>query len=150
MKFKECHGCATLYSEYSDMYKSNCCKYCHAQLFDSNYSRKTSLCDDIDLNEIKLYFQYVKNNQKNLNSFSKKVKILSKSNHSYQQEFNNACNEYQNSSHQVKSLDILNTISACPYCGSTNIQLIRRKWSLLTGFLTNKVDRYCVNCKRKF
>lgn len=38
----------------------------------------------------------------------------------------------------------------CPHCGSTNIQLMRRKWSLLTGFLTNKVDRYCVNCKRKF
>jgi len=39
---------------------------------------------------------------------------------------------------------------SCPYCGSTNIQLMRKKWSPLTGFLTNKVDRYCVNCKRKF
>ena len=38
----------------------------------------------------------------------------------------------------------------CPYCNSTQVQLIRRKWSLLTGFATNKVDRICVNCKRKF
>ena len=38
----------------------------------------------------------------------------------------------------------------CPRCGSTQIQMVPRKWSLLTGFLTNKVDRVCVNCKRKF
>lgn len=38
----------------------------------------------------------------------------------------------------------------CPKCGCTNIQLVPRKWSLLTGFLTNKVDRICVNCKYKF
>lgn len=41
------------------------------------------------------------------------------------------------------------TVEKCPYCGSTNLQLVRKKWSLLTGFFTNKVDRYCVNCKRK-
>lgn len=38
----------------------------------------------------------------------------------------------------------------CPKCGSTNIQLVKRKWSPLTGFMTNKVDRICVNCKCKF
>lgn len=38
----------------------------------------------------------------------------------------------------------------CPYCNSTQIQLVRRKWSLLAGFATNKVDRVCVNCKKKF
>lgn len=38
----------------------------------------------------------------------------------------------------------------CPKCGSTNIQIVPRKWSLLTGFLTNKTDRVCVNCKNKF
>ena len=38
----------------------------------------------------------------------------------------------------------------CPYCNSTQVQLVRRKWSLLAGFATNKVDRVCVNCKRKF
>lgn len=38
----------------------------------------------------------------------------------------------------------------CPYCGSTQIQLVGKKWSVTTGFLTNKVDRVCVNCKKKF
>lgn len=38
----------------------------------------------------------------------------------------------------------------CPKCGCTNIQLVNRKWSPLMGFLTNKVDRVCVNCRHKF
>lgn len=38
----------------------------------------------------------------------------------------------------------------CPECGSTNIQMVPRKWSLLTGIFTNKVDRVCVNCKYKW
>jgi len=38
----------------------------------------------------------------------------------------------------------------CPHCGNTNIQLVPRKWSLLTGFLTNKVDRVCMKCKKRF
>lgn len=37
----------------------------------------------------------------------------------------------------------------CSYCGSTNIQVVRRKWSLMTGFMTNKTDRICANCGRK-
>ena len=38
----------------------------------------------------------------------------------------------------------------CPKCGSTQIQIVPRKWTLSTGFLTNKVDRVCMNCKHKF
>lgn len=38
----------------------------------------------------------------------------------------------------------------CPECGSTNIQIVPRKWSLLTGIFTNKTDRVCVNCKYKW
>jgi len=38
----------------------------------------------------------------------------------------------------------------CPNCGSTQIQLVNKKWSLMTGFFTNKVDRVCVACKKKF
>ena len=38
----------------------------------------------------------------------------------------------------------------CPKCGSTQIQMVNRRWSLMTGFLTNKVDRVCMNCKHKF
>lgn len=38
----------------------------------------------------------------------------------------------------------------CPKCGSIKIQMLPRRWSLLTGFFTNKVDRVCMNCKHKF
>lgn len=38
----------------------------------------------------------------------------------------------------------------CPYCFSSEIQIIPRKFSLLTGFATNKFDRVCIRCKRKF
>ena len=41
-------------------------------------------------------------------------------------------------------------IPRCPKCGSTQIQMVPRKWSLMTGFFTNKVDRVCMNCKHKF
>ena len=38
----------------------------------------------------------------------------------------------------------------CPKCGSTQIQLVPRKWNLITGIFTNQVDRMCLNCKHKF
>ena len=38
----------------------------------------------------------------------------------------------------------------CPECGSTNIQIVPRKWSIFTGIFTNKVDKVCVNCKYKW
>lgn len=38
----------------------------------------------------------------------------------------------------------------CPRCKSTEIQLVPRKFSLLTGFATNKFDRMCLRCQKKF
>ena len=38
----------------------------------------------------------------------------------------------------------------CPRCRSTQVQIVPRKFSLLTGFATNKFDRICLNCKKKF
>lgn len=43
-----------------------------------------------------------------------------------------------------------NDLVSCPKCGSTNIQIVPRKWSLLGGFATKKTDRVCVNCKYKW
>lgn len=34
----------------------------------------------------------------------------------------------------------------CPKCGSKNFTPVRRKWSFLTGFMTNKVDMVCNGC----
>lgn len=49
----------------------------------------------------------------------------------------------------------IETISApeaisCPKCGSTQIQMVKRNWTLLTGFMNNEIDRVCMNCKKKF
>lgn len=38
----------------------------------------------------------------------------------------------------------------CPRCFSTQFQLVPRKFSLLTGFATNRFDRMCVMCKKRF
>lgn len=37
----------------------------------------------------------------------------------------------------------------CPKCGSTEFTPVRRKWSLMTGILTNKVDLICNKCGTK-
>lgn len=34
----------------------------------------------------------------------------------------------------------------CPKCAGTNFTPVPRKWSLLTGFMTNKVDMVCNKC----
>lgn len=34
----------------------------------------------------------------------------------------------------------------CPKCGSKNFTPVPRKWSFLTGFMTNKVDMVCNSC----
>ncbi len=39
-----------------------------------------------------------------------------------------------------------NAIKICPKCGSTEFTPLRRKWSLLAGFATNKIDMVCNNC----
>lgn len=38
----------------------------------------------------------------------------------------------------------------CPYCQSTDVQIVPKKVSILTGFATNSFNRVCVRCKRKF
>ncbi len=38
----------------------------------------------------------------------------------------------------------------CPKCGSSNFDMVKRNWSATTGFMTNKVDRVCRVCKKRF
>lgn len=38
----------------------------------------------------------------------------------------------------------------CPYCFSSEVQIVPKKFSLLTGFATNSYQRVCLRCKRKF
>ena len=41
-------------------------------------------------------------------------------------------------------------IVRCPRCRSTQIQMVPRKFSLLMGFATNRLDRVCVRCQKRF
>ncbi len=66
-------------------------------------------------------------------------------------EFQSRMSQFKTQLEQQESSKAQNeNTPRCPNCGSTNIQIVQRKWSLLTGFLTNKTDRVCVNCKNKF
>lgn len=38
----------------------------------------------------------------------------------------------------------------CPRCFSDSFQFVPRKFSLLTGFATNKVDKMCNKCGKRF
>lgn len=51
---------------------------------------------------------------------------------------------------KYKSPQRLISEGRCPRCGSQNIQIVPKRWSVLTGFMTNAVERVCVNCKHKF
>lgn len=42
------------------------------------------------------------------------------------------------------------SVIRCPRCFSTDFQLVPKKFSLLTGFATNRVDRVCVKCMKRF
>lgn len=38
----------------------------------------------------------------------------------------------------------------CPRCFSDDWQMVPRKFSLLTGFATNRIDRVCKKCMKRF
>lgn len=41
-------------------------------------------------------------------------------------------------------------IVRCPRCRSTQVQMVPRKFSLLTGFSTNRIDSVCIRCQKRF
>lgn len=70
-------------------------------------------------------------------------------------EYELKMSQFRNQAEQQKSLQNAqnrqeNNVPKCPRCGSTQIQMVPRRFSLLTGFATNKTDRVCVNCKYKW
>lgn len=58
-------------------------------------------------------------------------------------------NEYNKTTlNERKNTPTANT-KKCPKCGGTEFTPVRKKYSLLTGFLTNKVDLICNKCGAK-
>lgn len=64
--------------------------------------------------------------------------------------YNDACalkQEFENVGASVEIKDAyIKANPSCPKCGCTNVQVVRKKFSLLTGFATNKTERVCANC----
>lgn len=60
--------------------------------------------------------------------------------------------QQQESTEQVAEQNRSTTQSnqrTCKFCGSTSFTPVKRKWSPLTGFFTNKTDLVCNNCGKK-
>lgn len=62
--------------------------------------------------------------------------------HYKQENINIPQNNYQSNN--------ISNMPKCPKCGCTNIQIVRKKFSLLAGFATNKTERVCVNCMHRW
>jgi DNA-directed RNA polymerase subunit RPC12/RpoP len=40
---------------------------------------------------------------------------------------------------------------SCPYCGSKQVQLVKRGWNIMTGFFgSGKNERVCMKCLKKY
>lgn len=80
--------------------------------------------------------------------------VLTDENKQYNPIYANALREHnfkererQNQINQQRQAAKIRSANACPKCGrDAGFTPVRRKWSLLTGFATNKVDMVCNHC----
>ena len=124
----------------SDKTKTTCYK-CNEPLIETNLSRKeiriiNTISDDIDFMKAMMDLK-----DKDIIEFNLKLS-----------QFENQVKQNErlkaNSQQTEQKSDV--NVPKCPKCGSTHIQIVPRKFSILTGFATNKTDRICVNCKYKW
>jgi hypothetical protein len=80
----------------------------------------------------------------------KRILQESQEREAYDKQWKDFCEEDDRKQAEQKKREEESRIVKCPSCGSSQIQLIQRKWNILFGFFTNKVDRVCLNCKCKF
>ena len=64
-------------------------------------------------------------------------------------EFQSRMSQFKTQLQQQENSKTNNISKRCPSCGGTEFTPVRRKWSLLTGFMTNKVDLVCNKCGKK-
>lgn len=144
-----CPRCAEIYDGWNIKYglpQNLKCEYCNTILVQTNenteeiYKLSANLSDD-DFNDlcIELAIKYG-NNKYN----SKANQFMLKKRH---QEVEKSIQEADDYFERKSTTE---NRPKCPKCGSTQIQLINRKFTILTGFATNKVDRVCVNCKHRW
>lgn len=122
---KYCPKCGAYY-KYEKSQKTNC-DFCAMQLIDSDFTNEQAWFTTVEK-----VFEWRDLHVKTHPLFDQET--------------------HDNRINKAKAEAILQSTSSprCPKCGSSNFQMVNRKWSLLTGFFTNKVDRVCVNCKTRF
>lgn len=42
------------------------------------------------------------------------------------------------------------SVAKCPKCGSTSIQVVRKNWGVVFGFMTNATERVCAKCNYRW
>ena len=137
-KIKYCPVCG--YVDLTE--KENSCSHCNSSLNVSNeyFDEVCSQSELTDKSDIEEYVRqlYVYNDD------------------NFSEDIMSARENAENVSNQIDYYEnlIFNNVNdndcKCPKCNSTNVQIVPRKWSLLTGIFTNKTDRVCVNCKYKW
>lgn len=109
--------------------EGNTCKYCNISMLPT------------DLLEIKYGIMNVKEMQEWQTTF---LNTVIKPNPQYSEDARNEAfrkiRKGRTSANAIK----------CPHCGYGKFQRVSRRWSPLTGFFTNKVDRVCERCKKRF
>lgn len=64
----------------------------------------------------------------------------------HQEELENAEKELQAFKQQQQKREQEKLITRCPKCNGTSFTPVRKKFSLLAGFATNKIELVCNNC----
>lgn len=119
------------------------CEYCNTLLKQSDINIKDWFAFSCNVTDEEFNNKSVElakkfgNNQFEENVYNSRLKKLHQDVEKYKQE----ADDY----FVKKSQDQINT-PKCPKCGCTEFVPLRRKFSLLTGFATNKVDMVCKNC----
>ena len=122
--------------------KENACLYCNNPLAITN-EYFDEICSQSELS-----------NKNDIEEYVRQLYVYGDD--SFNEDFMSARENAENTSDKIDYYEelILNDNNEkdckCPKCGSTNIQIVPRKWSLLTGIFTNATDRVCVNCKYKW
>lgn len=163
-----CEKCGTEY-KFEVAKDFDCCPVCKAPLIgddgvSSYYNNETGSAEDEHPDWITWYYYGFKSDNGKTTSLRDKPIDLFEFGDTYFliQEFKAPPRDEAGSSEKAK--EVLRTYIPdafvykkeetpqimCPRCFSTSFQFVPRKYSLLTGFATRKIDRMCNKCGKRF
>lgn len=155
-----CEKCGSTFDEQIliDRHSENTCLVCGASLGmeDSPKAPEEELIDwyyyDLGGGTYYLDDKYAEDDESSRLAYSFKApKDLNKAKEILRQQYDSSAfapPDHDDISH--KSPGQLIKEGRCPKCGSRNIQLVQKKWSVWTGFRTNAVQRVCAQCLYRF